>query len=74
MQNKTKEYLLLAILTALSVITLDSWLKFQLRQNNLSAGIYFTAFYLGRRGGNCGRIVCFLIDLHLLRNGCLSVC
>ncbi len=63
MQNKkTKELTLLAILTALSV-TFGFVAKIPTPTGLLTlvdAGIYFTAFYLGKKeGGNCGRTVCF---------------
>ncbi|MDS8157552.1 ECF transporter S component, partial [Streptococcus pneumoniae] len=67
MQNKkTKELTLLAILTALSV-TFGFVAKIPTPTGLLTlvdAGIYFTAFYLGKKeGAIVGGLSAFLIDL-----------
>lgn len=67
MQNdKTKKLTLLAVLTALSV-TFGFVAKIPTPTGLLTlvdAGIYFTAFYLGKKeGGTVGGLSAFLIDL-----------
>ena len=75
--NQTHKIILLSIITALSVV-LGYFLKIPTPTGFLTlldAGIFFTAFYFGKReGAVVGGLSGFLIDLIAgILNGCFSV-